>query len=124
MEEATIKDILAACPWLRVVHYLISEANGRHLAHCLDLDVVATDGSQSLAVDKLDDLVKAHIEFALASGQFDNLETKAPNSYWRQFINGEPIKIHSRTIQIRIPEGLAPVPIEASEVGILAHRAA
>lgn len=124
MEGTTLKDVLPTLPWLRVVHYLLSEKDGKHVAHCLDLDVVSTGESQKIAVRKLDDLVKAHIELALATGRLENLATKAPSSYWRQFIDGEPIEMQPNTIHIRIPEAVQVVPLESSEVGILAHRAA
>jgi hypothetical protein len=124
MDSTTLKDILPTLPWLRVVHYLISGSDSRHVAHCLDLDVVATGASQKIAIDKLDDLVKANIELALATGQLENLSTKAPSSYWRQFIDGERIEVPHKTLHIRIPEAVQVIPLENSEVGILAHRAA
>jgi len=124
MDSTTLKDILPTLPWLRVVHYLLSGTDRRYVAHCLDLDIVATGPSQENALDKLDDLVKAHIEVALATGQLENLSTKAPSSYWRQFIDGERIEVQRKTLHIRIPEAVQVVPLENSEVGILAHRAA
>jgi hypothetical protein len=124
MDSTTLKDILPTLPWLRVVHYLLSGTDGRHVAHCLDLDVVVTGASQQIAMEKLDDLVKAHIEVALATGQLENLSTKAPSSFWRQFIDGKPIEVPRKTLHIRIPEAVQVVPLENSEVGILAHRAA
>jgi hypothetical protein len=124
MDSTTLNDILPTLPWLRLVHYLISRSDSRHVAHCLDLDVVATGASQEAAVEKLDDLVKAHIEVALATGQLENLSTKAPNSYWRQFIDGVRIEVPHKTLHIRIPEAVQVLPLENSEVGILAHRAA
>ena len=124
MDSTTLKDILPTLPWLRVVHYLISGTDNRHVAHCLDLDVVATGATQEAAVEKLDGLVKAHIEIALATGQLENLSTKAPNSFWRQFIDGERIEVPHKTLHIRIPEAVQVIPLENSEVGILAHRAA
>lgn len=124
MDSTTLKDVLPTLPWLRIVHYLLSGSDHRHVAHCLDLDIVATGQSQEIAVNKLDDLVKAQIEVALATGQLENLSTKAPSSYWKQFIDGEPIVVQRKTIHIRIPEAVQVVPVENSEVGILAHRAA
>jgi len=124
MDSTTLKDILPTLPWLRVVHYLLSGADHRYVAHCLDLDIVATGASQDIAVEKLDDLVKAHIEVALATGRLENLSTKAPSSCWRQFIDGERIEVPRKTLHIRIPEAVQVVPLENSEVGILAHRAA
>jgi hypothetical protein len=80
VNKTVLEDLPHADPWLRVVHFLLSETDGRHLAHCLDLDIVASDESPKLALDKLGDLVKAHVEVALVTGQLDNLGTRAPNS--------------------------------------------
>jgi hypothetical protein len=124
MDSTTLKDVLPTLPWLRIVHYLLSGNDGKHIAHCLDLDIVATAASQDSALEKLDDLVKAHIEVALATGQLANLSTKAPSSYWRQFIDGKHIEVRRKTLHIHIPDSVQVLPVENSEVGILAHRAA
>lgn len=112
-------------PHLRLLHYLLSESRGKHVAHCLDLDLVSLGKSQNEAAKKLDSLVKAHIELALATKQLENLETRAPQTYWNQFADGKPVKLHPMKIRIHIPEDIlvVPLPRSESELRILAHAA-
>jgi hypothetical protein len=125
MTDAALKELLAipALPHLDLLHYLLSESEGKHVAHCLDLDLVAAGEDRKAAAAKLDRLVKAHIELALASGQLANLSTKAPNKFWDQFAVGKPVKLDPATLRIRIPESVQIVPVSGSELKILAHAA-
>lgn len=125
MTDAALKELLSipALPHLDILHYLLSESGGKHIAHCLDLDLVAVgDDCQKTAL-KLDRLVKAHIELALATGQLANLATKAPNKYWDQFAKGKPVKLDPATLHIQIPESVQIIPLSDSELQILAHAA-
>jgi hypothetical protein len=126
MNDSAIKELLAIpelvfIPHLGLLHYLLSESEGRHIAHCLDLDLVATGESRERAAAKLDALVKAHIELALATGQFTNLATKAPQIFWNKFADGDPVKLHPARLEIQIPESIQIVPVPAGELRILAH---
>ncbi len=124
MKSITLKDISPTVPQLTVVHYLLSERSGEHVAHCLDLDLLSVGESREVAVKKLDNLVKSHIEFALGSGRLVNLATKAPQRYWNEFMDGEQVELDPKTIRIEIPSTVQVVPLSESEVGILArtHR--
>jgi hypothetical protein len=44
MTDIAIKEVLSvvSLPRLDLLGYLLSESNGKHIAHCLDLDLVAT----------------------------------------------------------------------------------
>ena len=128
MTDTALKELLAipelaALPHLGLLHYLLSKSEGKHVAHCLDLDLVAVAEDRKKAVARLDILVKAHIELALATGHLINLATKAPQNFWKQFAEGEPVKLDPSTIQIQIPESVQIVPVESSELIILAHAA-
>jgi hypothetical protein len=128
MTNQTVKDLLSApellsLPHLGLLHYLLSESDGEHVAHCLDLDLVAVGDNSQKAAEKLDTLVKAHIELALATGQYANLVTRAPQSFWNQFADGKPIKLEPSRLHIRIPESVQIVPVADSELRILAHAA-
>ena len=126
-DSAVLKELSAEVPLphLRLLHYLLSETRGKHVAHCLDLDLVGFGKSQNEAAKKLDSLVKAHIELALATKQLENLETRAPQSYWNQFAGGKPVKLHPMKVRIHIPENIqvVPLPRSESELRILAHAA-
>src|SRR5260370_30899755 len=117
----------AATRPLRVVHYLISETDDRYKAHCLDLDLLSFGKDLNEASRKLDDLVKAHIEVSLATGQItDNLATEAPLKYWKDYYEAKPVATAPRTIHVKIPQTcqLTALDSEGSQVGIDARRLA
>ena len=118
MSNSAIKELLSVpeltyVTHLGLLHYFLSQSSGKHVAHCLDLDLVATGASRDAAAAKLDNLVKAHIELALSTGQFANLATKAPQSFWNSFADGEPFKLTPAVLHIQIPQAVQIVPIPA-----------
>src|SRR5579863_5737605 len=126
MTDVAIKELLSelvSLPHLDLLHYLLSETEGKHIAHCLDLDLVATADSRKNAAQKLDRLVKATIELALATQQFANLVTRAPQNFWNEFAAGNTIELEPKTLQIKIPESVQIVPVSDSTLPILARAA-
>jgi len=128
MTDVAIRELLAipelvSVPHLTLLHYLLSESRGQHVAHCLDLDLAAAERTAQKAVQKLDALVKAHIELALSTGQFANLATQAPQNFWNKFADGRPVKIEPKFLHIQIPESVQIVPVPETEIRILAHAA-
>jgi hypothetical protein len=119
MNQITLKDLIPTLPQLRRLHYLISESEGKYVAHCLDLDLVSVDTNLVSAAHKLDLLVKDHIEFSLASGQLANLNTKAPIHYWQEFNGASSIELAPKEIRITIPDAAQVVPL-LSPAGVLA----
>ena len=108
-------------PRFRVLHYLLSESHGKTVAHCLDLDLVATADATREAVRRLDVLVKGHVEFALWNGNFLALMTPAPLQYWKYFAEGERINLETPAIQFRMPD-VVPLEEEGGELAILAAQ--
>lgn len=128
MTDSALKELLSvpalgALPHLELLHYLLSKEGAKHVAHCLDLDLVATGHSRDDAANKLDALVKTHIELSLATGQLGNLHTRAPQPYWIRFHNGKRIILHPASIHIQIPDAVQIVPLPESKLRILAHAA-
>jgi hypothetical protein len=127
MTDSAIKEVqllpVVSLPHLGLLHYLLSESDGQHVAHCLDLDLVATAKTRTAAAEKLDRLVKATIELALATQQIANLATRAPQTFWNEFTNGNAIELEPRTLQIKIPESVQIVPVSDSTLQILARAA-
>lgn len=125
MTETAIKELLSvvSLPHLDLLHYLLSESNDKHIAHCLDLDLVATADTRKDAAQKLDRLVKATIEIALATQQFANLATRAPQNFWIEFADGKTIELEPKALQIKIPESVQIVPVSDSTLPILARAA-
>jgi hypothetical protein len=126
MTDIAIKELLTpavSLPHLNLLHYLLSESEGKHIAHCLDLDLVATADTREKAAQKLDRLVKATIELALATQQYENLKTQAPQNFWDEFQDGNTVELEPRTLQIKIPESVQIVPVSDSKLPILARAA-
>jgi hypothetical protein len=125
MTEIATKELLSvvSLPHLDLLHYLLSESNGVHIAHCLDIDLVATADTREKSAQKLDRLVKATIELSLATQQFANLLTKAPQNFWLEFADGKTIELEPKMLQIRIPESVQIVPVSDSTLPILARAA-
>ena len=129
MTDAALKELTPSLPetldlpHFDLLHYLLSESEGQHVAHCLDIDLVAVGKSQTEAAVRLDRLVKAHIEYALATGEMASLKTRAPQSFWKQFLDGTRIALDPTVIHIQIPGSVQVVPIPVSELPILAHAA-
>jgi hypothetical protein len=126
MTDIAIKQLLSelvSLPHLDILHYLLTESEGKHVAHCLDIDLVATGDSREKAAAKLDNLVKAHIELTLATQQFANIATRAPRIYWDQYTDGNPIELEPRTLRIQIPESVQIVPVSESKLRVLARAA-
>ena len=125
MDNAAKELMVSALPQLWAVHYLISEIDGKHVAHCLDLDLVAVGASRQESALRLDNLVKAQIELSMATGRLVNLETKAPLNFWKQYFAGTPIELEPKTLRIKIPTAVQVVPLDPaeSELGILARAA-
>jgi hypothetical protein len=123
MTDIATKELLSvvSLPHLDLLHYLLSESEGRHIAHCLDLDIVATAESREKAAQKLDRVVKATIELALATQQFANLATRAPKNFWVDFADGNEVDLEPKTLQIKIPESIQIVPVADSTLPILAR---
>ena len=128
MTDTAIKQLqlvseLVSRPHIDLLHYLLSESQGKYVAHCLDLDLVAVGEDCNKAAENLDSLVKAHIELALATQQFVNLATRAPQSFWEQFVDGHTIDLEPRTLHIRIPKSIQIIPVPESKIRVLARAA-
>ena len=87
VKNAALKDLLPPLsgtlnlPHFDLLHYLLSQSDGKHVAHCLDLDLVTVASTQTDAAIKLDKLVKAHIELALATGSWQISEPGRRKSF-------------------------------------------
>jgi hypothetical protein len=59
----------------------------------------------------------------LATQQYANLATKAPQNFWNEFAAGNTIELEPKTLQIKIPESVQIVPVSDSTLPILARAA-
>lgn len=126
MTDTLTKAVLSSVvslPHFDLLHYLLSESGGEYIAHCLDLDLVATADTPQQAAQKLDRLVKATIEFSLGTQNFENLATRAPQQFWNEFASGTTVELEPKTLQIKVPASVQVVPLAESSLPILARVA-
>ena len=71
-------------PRIKILHFLLTvKRDDDVVAHCLDLDLVATGKNQEQAKRRLIAIVKAQLEFALARADYEVLCSPAPDKYWK-----------------------------------------
>ena len=91
-------------PKLRILHYLLSVSEDETVAHCLDVDAVATGSTPEEAVKILSVLVKAHVEHSINTQTLGNL-TPAPAAYWDKYAKAtfggmSPLEISIRGTEV------------------------
>jgi uncharacterized membrane protein len=64
--------------------------DGVFVAHCLQLDLVATAETDKLAFDYIKDVIKTQIRYAVANNNFDHLFRPAPKGIWNMLGTAEP----------------------------------
>jgi len=64
---------------------LIKEEGGMYVAHCLELDIVATANTLKQVQSDIRDLIKAQVDYAFAHENLDNLYHPAPPEVWKEF---------------------------------------
>jgi hypothetical protein len=65
---------------------------GRHVAHCLDFDLVETAASEDEAWARLVCTVKTYVEFGLSQGWNNCIRHRAPERYWNLLTPKVPVK--------------------------------
>ncbi len=87
---------------------LLYREDGQCLAHCLQLDLVEAGATPEEAEAALVDVIRAHIESALADDDMEHLFHPAPPEYWRQFWSADPQG--AREIPLTVPSTGQPAP--------------
>lgn len=67
------------------VNILIKKENGVLLAHCLELDIVATGETLEQVQKEIVGLVCAQVDYAFSNDNLDNLYHPAPKEVWADF---------------------------------------
>ncbi|MGB6065149.1 MAG: hypothetical protein WBG50_10085 [Desulfomonilaceae bacterium] len=65
---------------------LIKEESGLWIAHCLELDIVATADSAETAASDISELIRAQVGYAIAHDNLDHLYHPAPSEVWQRFL--------------------------------------
>jgi len=64
---------------------LLKEEERLYVAHCLELDIVATGETAEEARRDVVDLIRAQVAYAFAHDNLDHLYRPAPADVWREF---------------------------------------
>jgi predicted RNase H-like HicB family nuclease len=64
---------------------LIEKVGDKFVAHCLELDVVATADDIDEVRRDLEELIVEQIKFAIENDNLEHLYRPAPAEYWRRF---------------------------------------
>jgi predicted RNase H-like HicB family nuclease len=68
-----------------VINILVKEEDDLFVAHCMELDIVATGHSLEEATRDLEDLIIAQLRYAFANDNLAHLYRPAPPEIWEQF---------------------------------------
>jgi hypothetical protein len=79
-------------PKIKSLSYLFTQDGGITVAHCLNLDLVATGKDRDVAEQRLDALVRAQIRTIATRFTFTDLNFSAPQEYWDRFYEGQEFK--------------------------------
>lgn len=64
---------------------LVKFEDGLWVAHCLELDIVATGDSPEAAIDDIKSLILAQVSCALSNENMDYLYHPAPAEVWQEY---------------------------------------
>lgn len=79
-------------PKIKSLSYLFTESSGMTVAHCLELDLVATGQNRQTAERRLGNLIRAQIKMIVNRLTFADLNFAAPQEYWDRFYDGKEFK--------------------------------
>lgn len=68
---------------------LITQEEGQFVAHCLQLDLVATAKSYEEVRKDIIDIIKTYLEYAYEYDKRDNLFVPAPPKAWEKFFDSK-----------------------------------
>ena len=68
-----------------IFNVLVKEGEGECIAHCLELDIVATATNVKQVQKDIIDLIGAQISYAFSNNNLDFLYRPAPTEIWQEF---------------------------------------
>jgi len=64
---------------------LAKKEGGLYVAHCLELDIVATSHSKEELKKEIKNLIITQVDYAFSNNNLDNLYRPAPPEVWKEF---------------------------------------
>lgn len=68
-----------------IFNVLIKKEGNLFLAHCLELDLVATAKTFSRVKKEMRDIIETQVDYAFSNDNLDHLYRPAPPEMWREF---------------------------------------
>jgi len=68
-----------------IFNVLIKKEGGLFLAHCLELDLVATAKTFSQVKKEIREIIETQVDYAFSNDNLDHLYRPAPPEAWREF---------------------------------------
>ena len=94
---------------------LLAPEDGGWLAHCLQLDLAEWGATLAEAQQNLLDVIRAHVETAVADDDLAHLFSPAPEDVWKRFFRGN--LIGEQMLALDLPAGAFP-PVRVREASI------
>jgi len=92
---------------------LIEKDEGLWVAHCLELDIVATSPNMREVTRDIRDLIRVQVESAFTNNNLDHLFRPAPKEVWEKLSKCR--ESHERAIRLTSSAKVSPPQIVASE---------
>ena len=92
---------LDVLPKIRSLSYLFTDGSEATVAHCLELDLVATGKDRDVAERRLDTLVRAQIKMIVRRLNFADLNFAAPQEYWDKFYEAQEFR--KAQLELEVP---------------------
>ncbi len=78
---------------------LFKNEGGRWIAHCLELDIVATGTNMRNVKAEIGDLIVAAVDYAFSNDNVSNLFHPAPEEVWEEYYNcKKPVEIKVKKV--------------------------
>ena len=87
-----------------IFNIFVKKENELFVAHCMELDIVATGQSIEEASQDLIDLIIAQLRYAFGNNNLDHLYRPAPAEVWREFYMCKEL-LEEKEIRLPAEEG-------------------
>ncbi len=70
------------------LHVLVEREGGKYFAHILEFDLITEGNTKAALARAIEELVEAHLDYALKHGDISNVFRPAPLEYWQKYSKG------------------------------------
>ena len=96
--------------WVIAVNIFQKIEDDLHIAHCLELDIVATGATKEEADKNIKDLIAAQVDYSFSNGNLEHLYHPAPPEVWKEFLATERETEDLYKIESKVPHRPPDIP--------------